>query len=106
MKMTPGQRRAVVEHRNNLLSRMGATLRRRRDISLELLHTLGAANGVDEVSRLLTEMLFFSVPSQLPEMMWKRSGGCSLYCFVFFVCSCSCRKRQPFFLGDLVMESL
>ena len=42
IKLSPRQRRAAVAYRNHLLSRMGATLRQRRDISLQLLRTLGA----------------------------------------------------------------
>lgn len=41
MNMGARQRSTAVACRNHLLSRMGATLRRRRDISLELLRTLG-----------------------------------------------------------------
>ena len=39
--LNPKQRRAALAYRNHLLSRMGATLRQRRDISLQLLRTLG-----------------------------------------------------------------
>ncbi len=39
--LNPKQRRAALAYRNHLLSRMGATLRQRRDISLQLLCTLG-----------------------------------------------------------------
>ena len=38
---SPKQRQAALAYRNHLLSRMGATLRQRRDISLQLLRTLG-----------------------------------------------------------------
>ena len=41
MKLTERQRRAAVAYRNQLLLRMGGTLRARRDISLEVLRTLG-----------------------------------------------------------------
>ena len=40
--LSPKQRQAALAYRNHLLSRMGATLRQRRDISLQLLRTLGA----------------------------------------------------------------
>ncbi len=39
--LSPKQRQAALAYRNHLLSRMGATLRQRRDISLQLLRTLG-----------------------------------------------------------------
>ena len=39
--LNPKQRRAALAYRNHLLSRMGATLQQRRDISLQLLRTLG-----------------------------------------------------------------
>lgn len=42
IELTPKQRRAALAYRNHLLSRMGATLRLRKDISLQLLRTLGA----------------------------------------------------------------
>ncbi|EIE26965.1 hypothetical protein COCSUDRAFT_64738 [Coccomyxa subellipsoidea C-169] len=41
MKLTSRQRQAAVGYRNQLLLRMGGTLRARRDISLEILRTLG-----------------------------------------------------------------
>ncbi|CAL8468956.1 g8497 [Coccomyxa elongata] len=45
MKMSGSQRRAAVAYRNHLLLRLGDTLRARRDISLELLRTLGGARA-------------------------------------------------------------
>ena len=45
MKMSCSQRRAAVAYRNHLLLRLGDTLRARRDISLELLRTLGGARA-------------------------------------------------------------
>ncbi len=45
MKMSGSQRRAAVAYRNHLLLRLGDTLRARRDISLELLRTLGVARA-------------------------------------------------------------
>lgn len=45
MKMCGSQRRAAVAYRNHFLLRLGDTLRTRRDISLELLRTLGGARA-------------------------------------------------------------
>ncbi|BDA43047.1 hypothetical protein COCOBI_04-0570 [Coccomyxa sp. Obi] len=45
MKLSGSQRRAAVAYRNHLLLGLGDTLRARRDISLELLRTLGGARA-------------------------------------------------------------
>ena len=52
----PKQRQAALAYRNHLLSRMGALLRQRRDISLQLLRTLGAPDK-QAVRRKLLRML-------------------------------------------------
>jgi hypothetical protein len=49
MNLTSRQRGAAVAFRNHLLSRMGGSLRRRRDISLELLRSLGHREEHQEV---------------------------------------------------------
>ena len=52
------QRRAALAYRNHLLSRMGATLRQRRDISLQLLRTLGAQLPPNkQVKHLLSKLM-------------------------------------------------
>ena len=55
IELSPKQRQAALAYRNHLLSRMGATLRQRRDISLQLLRTLGAQqpSAEKQVSLLL-----------------------------------------------------
>lgn len=55
--LNPKQRRAALAYRNRLLSRMGATLRQRRDISLQLLRTLGAQLPPDKQVRHLFSRL-------------------------------------------------
>ncbi len=74
IKLSPRQRRAAVAYRNHLLSRMGTTLRQRRDISLQLLRTLGAQQlPTDQQARPLAGSLYPAAPRL--EYLFARHGS-------------------------------
>ena len=81
--LNPKQRRAALAYRNHLLVRMGATLRQRRDISLQLLRTLGTQLPPDkQVEHYLSKLIHIgAVYSQAA------SSGCTIPCVALMPCS-------------------